>query len=286
MPYFSIIIPSFNRTHIIDRAIQGVLQQTFQDFEILIVDDGSTDNTQAIVKEYSTDLKIKYIYQNNQGVCSARNTGAKEANGAYLIFLDSDDTVEKSWLQDFYDSLKKNQYDIAYCNITILKSDGTKEKIDAANPYGNNTGKGADMAGSWAVKKEVFFKVGMYDTNIKFGENNELRLRFQFEKLKVVLVGKYNFCYYASEDGGSKNSQHKINSIEYILNKHKVYYDRNIRVKKLFLQSAAVAAVRIGQVKKAHELFANALLDHRKDIKLWLQYLLTANRYLAKLKWR
>ena len=148
MPYFSIIIPSFNRTHIIDRAIQGVLQQTFQDFEILIVDDGSTDNTQAIVKEYSADLKIKYIYQNNQGVCSARNTGAKEANGAYLIFLDSDDTVEKSWLQDFYDSLKKNQYDIAYCNITILKSDGTKEKIDAANPYGNNTGKGADMAGS------------------------------------------------------------------------------------------------------------------------------------------
>ena len=109
MPYFSIIIPSFNRTHIIDRAIQGVLQQTFQDFEILIVDDGSTDNTQAIVKEYSADLKIKYIYQNNQGVCSARNTGAKEANGAYLIFLDSDDTVEKSWLQDFYDSLKKNQ---------------------------------------------------------------------------------------------------------------------------------------------------------------------------------
>ncbi len=286
MPYFSIIIPSFNRTHIIDRAIQGVLQQTFQDFEILIVDDGSTDNTQAIVKEYSSDLRIKYIYQNNQGVCSARNKGAKEANGANLIFLDSDDTVEISWLQDFYDSLKKNQYDIAYCNITILKSDGTKEKIDAANPYGNNTGKGADMVGSWAVRKEFFLKVGMYDTNIKFGENSELRLRLGFEKPNIVLVDKYNFNYYASPDGGSKNSQNKIDSILYTLNKHKAHYDKNKRVKKLYLQSAAVAAVRIGQVKKAHELFDMALVDHKKDTKLWLQYLLTSNKYIAKLKWR
>jgi hypothetical protein len=142
------------------------------------------------------------------------------------------------------------------------------------------------MVGSWAVRKEFFLKVGMYDTNIKFGENSELRLRFQFKKPNVVLVDKYNFNYYASPDGGSKNSQNKIDSILYTLNKHKTYYDKNRRVKKLYLQSAAVAAVRIGKVKKAHELFANALLDHRKDTKLWLQYLLTSNKYLAKLKWR
>ena len=92
-----------------------------------------------------------------------------------MIFLDSDDTVEKSWLQDFYDSLVNQSYDIAYCNIKVLKSDGTTKKIDANNPYGNNTSKGADMAGSWALKKEIFLKIGMYDTQIKFGENSELR---------------------------------------------------------------------------------------------------------------
>ena len=105
MFFFSVIIPSYNRAHIIDRAIQGVLNQTFQDFEIIIVDDGSIDNTQEIIKNFSNDLRVKYIYQNNAGVCAARNTGAKDAIGDYLLFLDSDDAVENSWLQDFYDSL-------------------------------------------------------------------------------------------------------------------------------------------------------------------------------------
>lgn len=286
MPYFSIIIPSYNRAHILNRAIQGVLVQTFQDFEIIIVDDGSTDNTKTILQEYSSDARVKYIYQNNCGVCVARNIGAKAAEAGYLLFLDSDDTVEESWLQDFYNSLVNQHFDIAYCNITLIEVNGTTKQIDSSNPYGNNTGKGSDMVGSWAVKKEIFMKVGMYDTNIKFGENSELRLRLGFEKPNIVLVDKYNFNYYASPDGGSKNSQNKIDSILYTLNKHKAHYDINKRVKKLYLQSAAVAAVRIGEVKKAHELFANALLDHRKDTKLWLQYLLTSNKYLAKLKWR
>lgn len=286
MPYFSIIIPSFNRAHIINRVIKGILEQSFQDFEILIIDDGSTDTTKNSIKEYSNDIRIKYHYQNNAGVCAARNAGAKLATAAFLIFLDSDDTVEKSWLQDFHDSLVNQNYDIAYCNITVLKSDGSTKMINAANPYGNNTGKGADMAGSWAIKKELFLKIGMYDTQIKFGENSELRLRLEFEKPRVVLVDKYNFNYYTSPDGGSKNNQNKMDSILYTLNKHKAHYDKSIRVKKLYLQNAAVAAVRIGQVKKAHELFAMALIDHKKDIKLWLQYFLTLNKYLAKIKWR
>jgi glycosyltransferase involved in cell wall biosynthesis len=286
MPYFSIVIPSFNRAHIINRVIKGILEQSFQDFEILIIDDGSTDTTKNSIKEYSNDIRIKYHYQNNAGVCAARNTGAKLVKGAFLIFLDSDDTVEKSWLQDFHDSLVNQNYDIAYCNITVLKSDGSTKKINAANPYGNNTGKGADMAGSWAIKKELFLKIGMYDTQIKFGENSELRLRLEFEKPRVVLVDKYNFNYYTSPDGGSKNNQNKMDSILYTLDKHKAHYDKSIRVKKLYLQNAAVAAVRIGQVKKAHELFAMALIDHKKDTKLWLQYFLTLNKYLAKTKWR
>ena len=286
MPYFSIIIPSYNRAHILKRAIQGVLEQIFQDFEIIIVDDGSTDNTKVIIEEYSIDARIKYHYQNNAGVCAARNTGAKQANGEFLIFLDSDDTVEKSWLQDFYDSLVNQQYDIAYCNVMVIQTDGTTKKIDANNPYGNNTGKGADMAGSWAIKTALFLNIGMYDTQIKFGENSELRHRLWFEKPKIALVDKYNFNYYASPDGGSKNNQNKIDSILYTLNKHKEHYDKHTRVRKIYLQSAAVAAIRIGQVKKAHELFATALVDHKKDAKLWLQYVMTSNKYLAKLKWR
>jgi glycosyltransferase involved in cell wall biosynthesis len=288
MSFFSIIIPSYNRDHSIDKALEGILNQTFADFEIIIVDDGSTDSTAEIVKKYS-DSRIFYTYQTNSGVCSARNNGARKATGDYLIFLDSDDTIETNWLEDFYKVYINSSADIIYCNVKMIYPNGAVKLIDANSPYGNLTSnriKGSDLAGSWMVKKSIFFEVGMYDDNIKFGENNELRLRFQYEKIQVSIVDKYNFIYNVSSNGGGKNHLNKLNSILYILDKHKLYYNQNKNSKKLFLQSAAVSAIRIGEVKKANELFARALLENKGDIKLWLQYLVSTNKYLSELKWK
>ncbi len=289
MPYFSIIIPSFNRAHIIDDAIQSVLQQSFQDFELIIVDDGSTDHTKKKITTYLQDERINYIYQDNRGVCAARNHGAEQASGDYLIFLDSDDTVEREWLKDFYDLTQENNYDIVYCNVKMIYPDGNFKLINADNPYGlvKNYGiKGTDLTGSWMIKKTMFFKVGMYDENIKFGENNELRLRFQYEKLIVGITDKYNLIYNASINGGGKNYYNKLNSLLYILDKHKEYYNRNKNSKKLFLQSAAVSAVRIGEIKKANELFGMALRENKGNFTLWIQFLISTNKYLARLKWK
>ncbi len=288
MSFFSIIIPSYNRDHTIGKALEGILNQTFTDFEIIIVDDGSTDSTAEIVKKYS-DSRIFYVYQSNSGVCSARNTGAKKATGDYLIFLDSDDTVETNWLEDFYKVYTNISADIIYCNVKMVYPNGGVKLIDANYPYGNLTSngiKGSDLAGSWLVKKTAFFKVGLYDEAIKFGENNELRLRFRKEKLTVGIVDNYNFIYNASVDGGGKNYKNKINSILYILDKHAEYYNQNKKSKRFLLQSAAVSAIRISDFKKANELFRRALLDNKLNLKLWLQYLLSSNRYLSRLKWK
>jgi len=288
MPLFSIIIPSYNRAHVIQNTIEGILKQSFTDFELLIVDDGSTDNTDEIVNSY-TDSRIHYKYQNNSGVCSARNTGAQNAIGDYLIFLDSDDFIEREWLEDFYIVLKQSACDVIYCNVKMVYSNGAIKLLDANCPYGvvkENGVKGTDLTGSWVVKKALFFKVGMYDEHIKFGENNELRLRFHSEKITVGIVSKYNLIYNVSIDGGGKNYINKVNSILYILNKHKDYYNQNKNSKKLFLQSAAVAAIRIGDYKKAHTLFRTALFENKLNLKLWLQYLLSSHSYLSRLKWK
>ena len=288
MPFFSIIIPTYNRSSVLTNAIKSVLQQRFTDFEIIVVDDGSVDGTKEVVASLPDDC-IRYFYQNNQGVCLARNTGAQNAKGDYLIFLDSDDFVEQHWLEDFYNVLKETSYDIVYCNIKMIYPNGTIKLMEANNPYGKPTKsnvKGLDMTGSWVVKKNLFFKAGMYDENIKFGENNELRLRFHYEKSRIGIVDKYNFIYNASIDGGGKNYYNKLNSLMYILDKHKEYYNQNTNSKKLFLQSAAVSAVRIGEIKKANELFKRALWDNKGNIKLWIQFIISTNKYLAKLKWK
>lgn len=84
----SVVIPTFNRAHTIERAIISVLEQSFQNFELIVVDDGSTDNTKFLLAKYP---KVKYIYQENKGVSSARNTGIENAIGEYIALLDSDD---------------------------------------------------------------------------------------------------------------------------------------------------------------------------------------------------
>ena len=90
-PYlFTIVIPSYNRAHFISHAIQSVIDQTFQNWELIIIDDGSTDNTKDVVLSFD-DIRIKYVYQKNQERSIARNNGIKRAKGIWICFLDSDD---------------------------------------------------------------------------------------------------------------------------------------------------------------------------------------------------
>src|SRR5690349_3602213 len=89
MPKVSVIIPTYNRAQFIARAVDSVLEQTYKDFEIIVIDDGSSDNTQEILKAY--EGKIRYVYQQNKGISAARNRGIQEAKGEYIAFLDSDD---------------------------------------------------------------------------------------------------------------------------------------------------------------------------------------------------
>ena len=103
--FFSIIIPTYNRAHLIVATINTVLAQTFTDYELLIIDDGSTDNTTAIITTLNSP-KINYIKTENYGVAHARNTGIKAAKGQYIGFLDSDDSMETHHLHTAYDNIQ------------------------------------------------------------------------------------------------------------------------------------------------------------------------------------
>ncbi len=89
MPEVSVVVPTFNRAKIVPKAIDSVLQQTYKDYEIIVIDDGSTDNTKAVLRNY--DDKIVYRYKENGGISSARNSGIEIAKGKYIALLDSDD---------------------------------------------------------------------------------------------------------------------------------------------------------------------------------------------------
>ncbi len=285
MPFFSIIIPSFNRGHVLTKAIESILLQSSSDFEIIIVDDGSSDNTKEILTPYLSLPFVRYFYQENKGVSAARNLGALNAVGNYLVFLDSDDYVEKCWLLDFYILLKENNFLIGFCNIKTILPNNKIKLINALDPHGTGRSTGGTIPGSWSIKRELFIQIGMYDEKIKFGENYELLLRVKKLKIKEGFVLKYNLIYYSSDNGGSKNNLNKLVSNQYIVEKHKDHFNANKNTKKLFLQIAGMAAIKLGHQKKANQLFKGLLSENKTDLKLWLLYLITLSTFLTQLKW-
>jgi glycosyltransferase involved in cell wall biosynthesis len=119
MPEVSVIIPSYNCAKYLTEAVDSVLSQTFRDFEVLVVDDGSTDNTEAIASNYVEP--VRYIRQQNSGVAEARNRGIKESRGRYVAFLDADDTWRRDKLEVQVKALSENPaYRACYTAFTVV----------------------------------------------------------------------------------------------------------------------------------------------------------------------
>ncbi len=111
-PFFSVIIPAYNRALVLPKTIESVNKQTFQSFEIIVVDDGSKDNTKEVISELNNP-KINYVFQNNAERSAARNNGVRNAKGKYICFLDSDDFYLETHLQVLHDNIEKNNFDNA-----------------------------------------------------------------------------------------------------------------------------------------------------------------------------
>jgi glycosyltransferase involved in cell wall biosynthesis len=101
MPRVSVIIPAYNAAEHISGALESIFDQTFRDFEVIVVDDGSTDNTKEVVRAFQGKENVRYFYQRNGGQSSARNLGVREARGEYLAFLDADDL----WMPEFLERM-------------------------------------------------------------------------------------------------------------------------------------------------------------------------------------
>ena len=128
-PFFSVIVPTYNRASFIHIAIQSVIQQSFTDWELILIDDGSTDNTKGVVADFK-DERIIYFYQENKERSAARNKGIELSSGTYICFLDSDDYYLENHLFLFYCKIKNENFPVSmlYCNA-FEDTDGKFLKI-------------------------------------------------------------------------------------------------------------------------------------------------------------
>lgn len=120
-PLISIIIPVYNTSKYLTRCLESIIKQTYQNIEIICIDDGSTDNSFKIIKKYATkDPRIKALSQANSGQSSARNKGIKKATGKYICFIDSDDEIAPTYIEQLLNSLDNNKV-LSVCGITFKK---------------------------------------------------------------------------------------------------------------------------------------------------------------------
>jgi len=144
MPKISVIIPTYNRSGMVKEAISGVLAQTERDLEVIVVDDGSTDNTRSVIESLN-DHRVRYFYKTNGGPASARNFGVSKATGEYVAFLDHDDLWPSNYVEVMLSYLENNsEFGAAYSPITVVRPDGRKLE-SYKRPKGKNGWMALDL---------------------------------------------------------------------------------------------------------------------------------------------
>ena len=285
MPFFSIIIPTYNRPSHISNIIETLSKQLFTDFEIIIMDDSPSDLTKKAVDKYILDNRIKYFHHEKFGVSLKRNLGAEKASGRYFVFLDDDDNVTTKWLNAFHTLALENNYpDLLFCNMVRIV--GNSNKIITPKHAANGAnGWAIIIPGGWVVLSNFFLESGGFDPNVLYGENSELFFRFETENPTYKYTNEPNFIYTPSINGGSKNFENKLYSTLYVLKKHKIYFEKNTKLRNSYMKVAGVAAAKIGQYNLSHTIFKDALAFNKFNFKLWIFYFLTLSATLTRFKW-
>ena len=196
MTKVSIIIPVYNSEKYLKKCLDSVKKQTERDFEAIIINDGSTDNSERIIETYLTDNRFKLINQKNHGIGYSRNKGIKESKGKYIVFIDSDDYIANNFLEIMLEKIEKDNLDLVICDY-IEENEETKEKKKVFIPDLKNTTIKENPNLLLSINKSPWNKIYKKELikNIKFPENLKYEdTQFLCEALLIAKIGKVNQC--------------------------------------------------------------------------------------------
>jgi glycosyltransferase involved in cell wall biosynthesis len=234
-PLISIIIPCYNDVEYIVQSVHSAINQTYENKEIIIVDDGSNDSTKKVLNKLKPKVD-KIISQDNQGVCVARNIGIESSKGSLILVLDSDDFFEPEFLEEAYIKFINNpNVGMVTCWSNVITPKGkilyvTKPTGGGVNYvlYHNNA------MGSCLFSKDVWIKVGGYDINMKEGyEDWEFNISVAKKGYDIVVIDKVLFNYRSKIlSRNTKALEHQKKIRKYVFTKHKDIaiknYDRTL----------------------------------------------------------
>ncbi|MCQ2387260.1 MAG: glycosyltransferase [Clostridia bacterium] len=233
----SIIIPVYNVEKYLRECLDSVLNQTYKNYEVILVDDGSVDNSPIICDEYAKKFNFKVFHNENHGVSFSRNYGIEKSNGNYITFIDSDDVIDKDYLRLLTEKANQTNCDICFCGFkrftktettaiseTLDKLDGVEPKIVAKVILGfNNDYKLLSSSCRALYKKEC---ISRFNVNVKHGEDLLFVVNSLFASKKIATINEYLYYYRVNENSCTNRY------IKNFLDSNLAYYEE---ISKLFV---------------------------------------------------
>ena len=258
----SVIIPSYNRAHIIAKSIESVLGQTYKNIELIVVDDGSSDNTEKELKKIRDD-RFKYVrLEKNSGMCYARNVGTKESKGEYIAIHDSDDIWDLEKLEKQYNLMKTTDCDLSFCKMRRINMEGKEQvvpnkDIEMGDGLYHQLLKGNFIASiTIMMKRELAYKVE-FDPEVRRFTDWDFVLRVVKADYKISYLPEILATSYIQNDS-SAVTQNKYKSIEFIYKRYKNEIMPHPDVHAVFLYNLGVNC-SVNNRKLANTHFMNSL---------------------------
>lgn len=289
----SIIVPVYNVEKYLRQCLDSILNQNFDSYEIIIVNDGSTDKSNIIIEEYQSLYKnIKVLYKSNGGLSSARNAGLEVAIGKYVVFIDSDDIIGKDFILDLYKEAEKYELDVVFGSHVKFYGENIEaleEVIRKNDIYNSKIFTGVEMLYSNLINDD--FKPEVWDDiynrkflereNLKFindiyHEDEEFTTRVMLKAKRVKYFDSHNYYYrqrISSIMNNDKNIEKRIFSLIHISNLFNDYfYKANSKMERftLYIRSLNIfnrAVGMISEVDNSNELIKE--INERINMNFW-----------------
>lgn len=217
MPTISVVIPVYNGARYLAEALESVFAQTYSDYEVVCVDDGSTDASVRIIKGFGN--RIALVQQRNAGGCAARNEGVRRSSGPYAAFLDQDDRWYPRKLEQQVKALDANPDAVlALCNSDRMDTEGRLLQVGATvterpglltEPLGRLIGEDQLLSSAIMVRREAFARAGMFDEHLHGFEDFDLAARLRQEG-RFLFIEEPGMCYRINEGGQSQSGGLRI----------------------------------------------------------------------------
>lgn len=280
-PYFSIIIPLYNKEIFIENTLKSIFSQTFTDYEIIVVNDGSIDKSESIVLKFN-DKRIRFYSQKNQGVSAARNVGIKKSKGNFIAFLDADDYWYPNHLEILEKLIKDHPQAGLYASRYISKVSEKKfitnsflnidENFSGIVPdffYSSLVSRIA-LTSAVIVPKAVFDKTGFFNTSISSGEDLDLWIRIAIY-FPVAITASITVKYNAMDDSSLSNKN--INDkklIDFSIFQKKEATHKTLKAFLDINRMDYALKFKINGNKKVANQYYNAISQKNITLKNWI----------------